>query len=136
MKYSLLAIIVMVTMSLFAGEKSKTVTLSVSGMTCESCVNTVEKALKKVNGVENVKVALKEKTATVTLASNSKTTAVQLIKTVGDAGFTAQEGAKSPKVSPTTKKSETDGCGDGCCGDECDTDVKPTKTKKTDAKKS
>lgn len=136
MKYFIMIVAMMFTMNLVAGEKSKTVTLSVSGMTCESCVNTVEKALKKVNGVENVKVALKEKTAIITLASNSKTTAAALIKTVGDAGFTAKEGTKDTSIAPSTKKSDSDGCGDGCCGDECDTDGKPAKTKKTDAKKS
>jgi len=136
MKSFIFIVSLLFTMNLFAGDKSKTVTLSVSGMTCESCVNTVEKALKKINGVENVAVALKEKTATVTLASNSKVTTAALIKTVNDAGFTAQEGTATQKKASPAKKSAADGCGEGCCGDECGTDAKPAKDSKSDKRKS
>jgi len=136
MKSSLFLFIVIFSLSVFAGEKSKNVTLNVSGMTCESCVSTVEKTLKKVSGVEAVKVDLQQKQATVTLSGKSKTTAVMLAKAVSDAGYTATE-QKNPVQKTSTMKSKTDdGCGEGCCGDECDTDVKPAKSKKTEAKKS
>ena len=136
MKSTLILFTVIFSLSVFAGEKSKNVTLNVSGMTCESCVSTVEKTLGKMEGVEKVKVDLQQKQATVTLSGKSKTTAVMLAKAVSDAGYTATE-QKNPVQKTSTMKSKTnDGCGEGCCGDECDTEVKPAKSKKTEAKKS
>lgn len=45
---------------------TKTVILSVPGMTCPVCPITVKKALKRVNGVKSVTVTFKSKTAVVT----------------------------------------------------------------------
>lgn len=135
MKRYLVAALLSVSLTLFAADKTKTVTLTVSGMTCESCVGTVEKALKKVEGVQKVSVDLKKKNAVVTLASASKTTPAVLAKAVSDAGFQATE-SKGVKAGTMQKKSMDEGCGDGCCGDECGTDAKPAKAKKSDAKKS
>lgn len=136
MKSSLILFTIIFSLSLIAGEKSKKVTLNVSGMTCESCVSTVEKSLKKVSGVEAVKVDLQQQQATVTLSENSKTSAVMLAKAVGDAGFTASEQKNPAKKTSSIKNKSDEGCGDGCCGDECGTDVKPAKAKKTESKKS
>lgn len=36
-------------------------TLRVSGMSCQHCVNTIEKGLRELDGVEEVKVDLKTK---------------------------------------------------------------------------
>ncbi|XP_059534576.1 copper-transporting ATPase 1 isoform X2 [Myotis daubentonii] len=41
------------------------VTISVEGMTCSSCVWTIEQQIGKLNGVHHVKVSLEEKTATI-----------------------------------------------------------------------
>jgi len=122
--------------SLFAADKAKTISLNISGMTCQSCANTVEKALKKVDGVKEAKVDLKNKKAIVLLAS-TKTTQENLIKAVNDAGFTAKEGTSSPK-SQMKKGSKMDDkdCNDGSCGDESSSNIKQTKTKKTETKKS
>jgi len=49
--------------------KPQTVKFSVSGMTCNDCVEKVDKALRGVEGVKDVKVDLKKQTAVVTLAS-------------------------------------------------------------------
>lgn len=135
MKRYLVAALLTVSLTLFAADKTKTVTLNVSGMTCESCVGTVEKALKNVDGVQKVSVDLKQKNAVVTLASSSKTTPAVLAKAVTDAGFTATE-AKGTKAGTVQKKMMEEGCGEGCCGDECGSDAKPAKSKKSDAKKS
>jgi periplasmic mercuric ion binding protein len=45
---------------------AKTVTLSVSGMTCAACSDTVEKELQKVEGVEETEVNYDKKEAVVT----------------------------------------------------------------------
>lgn len=114
------------TFSVTASEKNKTVTLSIEGMTCQSCVGTVEKALKKVNGVKEAKVDLKNKQATVTVAT-AKTTPALLIKAVSDAGFDATERtATAPASSKKGSSMNDESCGDGCCDDES----KPAKEKK------
>ncbi len=136
MKYTILLFTFLFSFSLFAADKTKTVSLNISGMTCQSCVSTVEKALKSVEGVKVVKVDLKKNKATVTLASLT-TTSASLIKAVSDAGFDASEG---PSVSKTEikiqSKSEKEDCGDGCCGDESGAKTKMKKSKKIDVKKS
>ncbi|MDD3214225.1 MAG: heavy metal translocating P-type ATPase [Eubacteriales bacterium] len=45
---------------------AQTVTIPVGGMTCAACVQRVEKAIRKVDGVENVSVNLATEKATVT----------------------------------------------------------------------
>ena len=44
--------------------------LSIEGMMCQNCVRHVEKALKAVDGVEDVVVSLEDKKATVTASEN------------------------------------------------------------------
>ena len=97
----------------FAAEKM--VKLNVAGMTCNGCVTKVEKSLKAVEGVSDAKVSLDEKSATITLASNSKTTTDVLVKAITEAGFTASEG-KIDGASVKSKK-ECGDCNDGECKD-------------------
>lgn len=61
-------------------------TLKVEGMTCNHCKMHVEKALQGVNGVEAVEVDLAAKTAIVTGSADR----AQLIKAVGEAGYSAE----------------------------------------------
>ena len=94
------------------GPKSPTVSLAVSGMKCENCAAKVDKALRGVEGVKDVKVDLKNQTAQIVLASASVKSDV-LIKAVKDAGFQAKVG----KGSAATKKA------DCCCsGSDCKKD--------------
>lgn len=53
---------------------TKTVALSVPGMTCAACPITVKKALSRVDGVRQVNVGFAKREATVTF-DNSKTNA-------------------------------------------------------------
>ena len=55
-----------VALSAPAWAATKTVTLSVPGMTCATCPITVKKSLEKVSGVSDVQVNFDQKTATVT----------------------------------------------------------------------
>ena len=126
MKQLILLFALTFAVSIFAADKNKSVTLNISGMTCESCANTVEKALKKVDGVKEAKVNLSEKTATVVLASTKATTA-SLIKAVSDAGFSASAGTSGSKTDMKKKNSDKEECGDGCCDDESGSGKKPKK---------
>ena len=65
-----------------------TIELSVSGMTCASCVGRVEKALKAVPGVSNASVNLATERASITAAGGVPASA--LIQAVAKAGYEAK----------------------------------------------
>lgn len=65
---------------------TQTVTLSVTGMTCAACPITIKKALKKVDGVENIEVNLEKKEAVVTF-DDAKTTVEALLEATTNAGY-------------------------------------------------
>ncbi|MBC8772547.1 MAG: mercury resistance system periplasmic binding protein MerP [Stenotrophomonas sp.] len=65
---------------------TRTVTLSVPGMTCATCPITVKKALSKVEGVIAAKVTWEPKEAVVTY-DDTKTTPAALTQATGNAGY-------------------------------------------------
>lgn len=65
---------------------SKTVTLSVPGMTCAACPVTIKKALSKVEGVIEAKVTWEPKEAVVTY-DDAKTTPAALTRATENAGY-------------------------------------------------
>ncbi len=65
---------------------SKTVTLSVPGMTCATCPITVKKALSKIEGVVEAEVIWEPKEALVTY-DDTKTTPAALTKATENAGY-------------------------------------------------
>src|SRR6266436_6462459 len=67
----------------------KTVTLNVSGMTCEACPVTVKKALQKVPGVSNIDVQYEKKQVVVTF-DDTKTNVDALVKATTNAGYPSQ----------------------------------------------
>ena len=67
-------------------KKIKTLTLPVEGMTCASCVARVEKALKKVDGVDGVNVNFATEKVTLTF-NEEKADFVKLSEVVEDAGY-------------------------------------------------
>ncbi|MEG2818079.1 MAG: copper ion binding protein, partial [Comamonas sp.] len=67
----------------------QTVDLQVGGMTCASCVGRVERALKKVPGVQNASVNLATERATVQLGGGADLAA--LIAAIAKAGYEASE---------------------------------------------
>lgn len=65
---------------------TKTVTLSVHGMTCAACPITVKTALSKVAGVEKAEVSFEKREAVVTF-DEAKTNADALTKATANAGY-------------------------------------------------
>jgi periplasmic mercuric ion binding protein len=65
---------------------TKTVTLSVPGMTCAACPITVKKALSKVDGVRKAEVSFKTLEAVVTF-DDARTNAEALTKATASAGY-------------------------------------------------
>lgn len=62
---------------------------NIEGMHCASCVNNVEKAIKTVDGVDDVAVNLATERANVSL-KNDDTNPVKIIKAIEDAGYSAK----------------------------------------------
>ena len=73
----------------------KTVTLSVTGMTCATCPITIKKALTKVTGVTQVEVSYEKQEAIVTY-DDAKTTVDALTKATKDVGYPST--LKLPKI--------------------------------------
>lgn len=98
--------------------KPQTIKLAVAGMHCDNCVSKVDKALRGVEGVKDVKVDLKKQTAVVTLASATVKPEV-LFKAVDDAGFKAAIGklpaAPDKKDENCDMSKENDGKKEDCC---------------------
>jgi mercuric ion binding protein len=69
-----------------AHAETRTVTLSVPGMTCELCPITVSKALKRIGGVEKVTANLGRKEAVVTF-DDARTSAEALREATAKAGY-------------------------------------------------
>src|SRR5262249_31197317 len=67
----------------------KTVTLNVSGMTCEACPITVKKALQKVPGASKIDVLYGKKQVVLTF-DDTKTTTDALMKATTNAGSPSQ----------------------------------------------
>jgi len=65
---------------------TKTVTLSVPGMTCAACPITIKKALNKVEGVTKTEVSFEKKEATVTY-DDAKTSVNALLDATKNAGY-------------------------------------------------
>ena len=74
------------TLSSPAWAATKTVTLSVPGMTCAACPITVKKALTKVDGVQKAEVSYEKREAVVTF-DDAKTNADALTKATANAGY-------------------------------------------------
>ena len=66
-----------------------TLSLSVKGMTCQGCVRSVEKALRAVDGVQDVTVSLEKNQATVVF-DDKQAGAADFRGAVEDAGYDVQ----------------------------------------------
>jgi len=86
MKIFVSVIALLATLCAPAWAATQTVTLSVTGMTCEACPITIKKALNKVEGVEHIAVNLEKKEALITF-DDAKTTVEALLKAIKNAGY-------------------------------------------------
>ncbi|KAJ8523030.1 hypothetical protein ONZ45_g465 [Pleurotus djamor] len=73
-----------------------TVVLSVGGMTCSSCVNSITEMALQVIGVSEVSVSLIDKSVTAIIASQDL--AQKLADTIEDCGFEAQVVSVDPRI--------------------------------------
>lgn len=85
MKKFLLAIAIFCSVNVFA--QISTVNLQASGLTCSMCSNSINKALKSIDYVADVKANIKNSTFEISFKPNAKVDFDQLKKKVEDAGF-------------------------------------------------
>jgi Cu+-exporting ATPase len=90
--------------NLIIPEKDTKTILQISGMHCAGCVNSVEKAISQVEGVEKVNVSLSSEKAFVTWRSENGS-AQKLIDAVESAGYSAKE-QKAEKKNRLEEKRE------------------------------
>ncbi|MFK3989494.1 MULTISPECIES: heavy metal translocating P-type ATPase [unclassified Psychrobacter] len=83
---------------------SQPIELSIEGMTCASCVGRVEKALKKVEGVQQANVNLATERAWI--QGNAQVQSSDLIQAVKKAGYTAKQIEQSVSVQQDEKSTE------------------------------
>ncbi len=72
---------------------TETIELTVTGMTCDHCVNAVTAALKDVPGVTDAVVSLEEKQATVTAESVELAALIAAVEEEGYEAAARQAGA-------------------------------------------
>jgi periplasmic mercuric ion binding protein len=89
LKNSIAAVVAMLALTAPAWASPKTVTLNVSGMTCEACPVTVKKALQKVPGVSQIDVQYERKQVVVTF-DDAKTNTEALVKATTNADYPSQ----------------------------------------------
>lgn len=70
---------------------AETVSMTVEGMTCESCVKTITKKLKTFSEVKNVEIYLKEKRVKVEFNSGESLDNNKLKETILNAGYNVTE---------------------------------------------
>src|SRR5215213_6478626 len=94
-------------MSINTDAPTQEVTFPVVGMTCASCVRRIEKALNKVDGVEQASVNLATEKATVRYDSAVTSTA-QMQAAVEKAGYGVREIPTPPLGTPSTPPDKGD----------------------------
>ncbi|MBI3502277.1 MAG: cation transporter [Bacteroidetes bacterium] len=92
--------------------QTKTVTLNVKGMTCESCVSQVESEINKKSGVVSCKVNLEQGTAAVSY-NPEKTNEKEITQTINNI---EHRGKKQFTASVCENKNGCKKSGGGCCG--------------------
>ena len=86
-------------------QKSVALSLSIGGMTCAACSNTLTRLLSEVDGVSDVVVDLMGHSARVVVESQNLTPIV--IETVEDAGYDAEVVKAEPLVKVPTQETTT-----------------------------
>jgi copper ion binding protein len=88
------------------------ISFPVTGMTCASCVNRVEKAIAKVEGVDSVAVNLATERATVTYDPETATV-TEIAQAVERAGYGVadlpQEAVPAPAIPPPMRNGRDNG---------------------------
>nr|XP_061786431.1 copper-transporting ATPase 1-like [Nerophis lumbriciformis] len=77
------------------------VTLGVEGMTCGSCVQSIEQRIGSLQGVVHIKVSLEQKNATV-IFKDRQQSATSLLEAIDDMGFESSLPASSTVTSVST----------------------------------
>ncbi|XP_008564060.1 PREDICTED: copper-transporting ATPase 2 isoform X6 [Galeopterus variegatus] len=89
----------------FSSSQTATSTISILGMTCQSCVKSIEDRISSLNGIVSIKVSLEQGSATVKYVP-SVMSLQQVCHQIGDMGFEASI-AKGKAASWPSRSSHT-----------------------------
>ena len=87
-KFMLIFAVSVATQTAFA--KSQTACFNVEGMTCAACTVTTKAAIKKLDGIEKIKVSLDDKKAEVQF-NDAKTNSDEIKKKIDSVGYKATQ---------------------------------------------
>jgi len=88
---------------------SNTFEVSIEGMCCKNCVKAVEKRLKKIDGVESVKVDVEKGKAWVTMKEGKTLEKASVEKSFEDTEYKATAVVKFEQKKEEKKEEKTDG---------------------------
>lgn len=71
--------------------QTKQVNVKVDGLSCPFCAYGLEKKIKKIDGIENLKIDVEKGMMTFTVAKEKTVSEDEIKKKVKDAGFTPRE---------------------------------------------
>lgn len=91
MKTLVLALTLLISSSLFAGEK---VNITVKGMVCSFCSQGITKKFKEVSSVKEVKVDLDKHLVSLELQDNQKLEDESITKILTDSGYAVEKIAR------------------------------------------
>ena len=88
---------------------TNTFEVSIEGMCCKNCVKAVEKRLKKIDGVESVKVDVEKGKAWVTMKEGKTLEKASVEKSFEDTEYKATAVVKFEQKKEEKKEEKTDG---------------------------
>lgn len=94
--------------------KTKTVTLKITGMTCSGCANTIHTALSKKDGIIENEVKYPGDVAVIKYDPN-KITEKEIIATIENAGYKTEVKKDDSNSETKTGKKCKDNCKKSCC---------------------
>lgn len=88
--YKLVLVFILISLSHIASAQFRSATIGIDGLTCSMCSNSVEKLIRQLNFVEDVKMDLNNTTAQVFFRNGRKVDIHALAQKVFDSGFSVR----------------------------------------------
>lgn len=99
-----------------AAQSASTAVIAIEGMTCGSCVKSIEERIGTLAGVERIAVSLDKKEGVVTLSPGGATSAAQVAEAIYDMGFDAKvKVSAQPQAGQQAGREPSRPCASSAC---------------------